>query len=213
MSKAAEFLSNTNSKLGRSIWVFNLPSGDTCPGKTAFCASICYAAKVERIYKNTRVAYQRNLDAVENDPQGTAAAIVAQIKKRGIKTVRIHANGDFYSADYIFFWQDIARACPETLFFGYTRSWRVKGLELPLACLRALSNVRLLASVDPTTPEGPKGWRLARILEKPESKAAKQGAKVPGHVVCLEQVGHVATCEDCRICFSGGMASIAFIQH
>jgi len=213
MTKPNEFLKNTNSKLGKSIYVFNLPAGDTCPGKTAFCASICYAAKVERIYKNTRVAYQRNLDAFENDPINTAQSIVDQIRKKSIKTVRIHANGDFYSAEYILLWRDIAAACPATRFFAYTRSWRAKGLLPALDALRALPNMRLLASLDPTTGPGPEGWRHASILDRETSRAAKHGARVPGSIVCLEQAGRAASCEACRVCFNDGRAPIAFIQH
>lgn len=214
MSKTIELLKNTNSKLGKSIFVFNLPAGISCPGKTEFCASICYAAKVERIYKNTGIAYAKNQAFI--DEQGLdsfVAAIVDQITRKSIKVVRIHANGDFYSGPYAMAWRAIAKACPNTVFFAYTRSWRVASILPNLEALRALPNVRLLASTDPTAADAPEGWRVARILSKDDSRAVKHGARVPSHVVCLEQAGKSSDCGACRVCFGPGRAPIAFIQH
>lgn len=222
MAKTIELLKNTNSKLGKGIYVFNLPAGLTCPGKTPVCASVCYAAKVERIYTNTKTAYAKNQAFInEQGLEAFVAAVVDQITRKSIKVVRIHSNGDFYSGPYVMAWRAIAKACPNTVFFAYTRSWHVPAILPSLEALRALPNVHLLASVDESdesrTDEawdnGPAGWRLARMLDKPTSKLAKTGVKVTGHVVCLEQVGRSSTCGDCRVCFGPGRAPIAFILH
>lgn len=214
MAKPIELLKNTNSKLGKTIYVFNLPAGLSCPGKTEFCASICYAAKVERIYKNTKMAYAKNQAFI--DDQGLdqfVAVITAQIQAKSIQTVRIHANGDFFSGEYAMAWRAIAKACPNTRFFAYTRSWRVASILPSLEAFRALGNVRLLASIDPTTGAGPIAWRRAAILTREESKSAKHTGRAQGYIVCPEQAGKLATCGDCRLCFGDGRAPIAFIQH
>lgn len=214
IAKTLELLKNTNSKLGKSIFVFNLPAGSSCPGKTEYCASICYAAKVERIYTNTKVAYAKNQAFIaDNGLDAFVAAVVDQITRKSIKVVRIHSNGDFYSGPYALAWRAIAKACPSTVFFAYTRSWRVASILPSLEALRALPNVRLLASVDPSAADAPSGWRVARILSKEDSRAVKHGARVPSHIVCLEQAGKAETCGDCRICYGPGRAPIAFIQH
>lgn len=214
MAKTLDLLKNTNSKLGKGIYVFNLPAGISCPGKTEYCASICYAAKVERIYKNTGIAYAKNQAFIDSEGlESFVAAVVDQITRKSIKVVRIHANGDFYSGPYVLAWRAIAKACPNTVFFAYTRSWRVAGILPALEALRALNNVRLLASIDPSAADSPAGWRAARILSREDSRAVKHGARVPSHVVCLEQAGKAETCADCRVCYGPGRAPIAFIQH
>ena len=206
-------LTNRNSKLGKSIWAFNLPAGVTCPGASEACSAMCYAKKTERIYSNARLAYAANLEQVQGSKDWTDD-VIGQIKAKRIATVRIHAKGDFYSAEYILEWIDIAAACPDTIFFAYTRSWRVAGLLPALEALKALKNVRLLASVDWTTGPAPDGWRAARMMDKAESKAIKAGARpaVAG-IVCLEQAGKAESCGDCKVCFKPGKGTVNFILH
>lgn len=210
----ANMLKNTNSKLGKSIYVFNLPAGISCPGKTEFCASICYAAKVERIYTNTKQAYARNLDRWLQDSIQWRLDMIQEINKTGAKVIRIHANGDFIDAAYINAWRMIAETFPKVQFFAYTRSWRVASLLPALEAFRALPNVSLLASVDPTTGAAPAGWRVASILDKAESKQAKKTGKAPRQgLVCLEQAGKAPTCDKCKVCFAPMSAPVLFIQH
>ncbi len=205
-------LTFSNSKLGKTIGVFNLPAGITCPGMTVACSS-CYAAKVEKIYPNAKVAYARNLDAVMGGSDWTDS-VMAQIKKKNVKTVRIHANGDFFSSEYILDWHLIASDCPQTVFFAFTRSWSVPGLLPALDALKALPNVRILASVDYTSDgTSPKGWRIARMLTKDTTKTVKRTLKVSSGIVCPEQAKKVKTCGDCKICFSSSSFDVNFLLH
>lgn len=50
-------------------------------------------------------------------------AILAQIKADKIKTVRIHATGDFFSRAYLNMWIDIVKANPAVVFWGYTKEY------------------------------------------------------------------------------------------
>ena len=75
-------ISHGNSKMG-AIPSVSLPACITC-NPSAPCFKKCYAAKLERIYKNTRNAYARNLDILETEPahywlQVKAAAISASV--------------------------------------------------------------------------------------------------------------------------------------
>ena len=49
-------------------------------------------------------------------------AIIAQIKAEKIRFVRIHASGDFFSNEYVNAWINIIKACPETIFWTYTKN-------------------------------------------------------------------------------------------
>lgn len=205
-------LTFANSKLGKTIGVFNLPSGITCPGMTAACSS-CYAAKVEKIYPNAKVAYARNLESVMGGTDWIDS-VVSQIKRKSVKTVRIHANGDFFSAEYALDWHRIASECPETTFFAFTRSWRISGILPALEALKALPNVKLLASVDYATDgQCPASWRIARMMTKEATKAAKKTLKVASGIVCPEQAKKVKTCGDCKICFSSSSFDVNFLLH
>src|SRR6478609_5746015 len=47
---------------------FGLPSGTqfSCPGATSFCESICYAGKLEKVYKGVRNILTRNWDLLKD---------------------------------------------------------------------------------------------------------------------------------------------------
>ena len=49
-------------------------------------------------------------------------AIIAQIHADKIKYCRVHASGDFFSADYINAWRSIVKACPDCIFWTYTKN-------------------------------------------------------------------------------------------
>mgnify|MGYP002521949382 CR=1 FL=1 len=70
-------------------------------------------------------------------------AVIAQIKADHIKLVRIHASGDFFSIDYINAWREIVKACPEVIFWTYTKN---KAAENAFA---DLVNINIVKSVIP----------------------------------------------------------------
>jgi hypothetical protein len=79
------------------------------------------------------------------------ARITAEVHRRGVQTLRIHVSGDFYDATYVEQWATIARRCPRTIFYTYTRSWRVPSIAPALAALADRPNVRLWFSCDAET--------------------------------------------------------------
>ena len=117
---------------------FDLPAGYTCP-----CASLCksyanpqtgkivdgkdmqfrcYAASIEAVYKNVRLAHWDNFNTLKvcESPEKMAAAIMEAMPK-GIKIIRIHASGDFFSSDYFQAWVMVANQMPDVQFFGYSK--------------------------------------------------------------------------------------------
>jgi hypothetical protein len=121
----------------------------------------------------------------------------------GTKLVRIHVAGDFDSAAYIERWIEIAESKPEVKFWAYTRSWRVAKLLHWLKKLQALPNVQLFASMDTGTLTPPDGWRCAWISN--DSRALG--------LICPEERGKVANCEQCGFCFKPNTKSVVFLPH
>jgi hypothetical protein len=80
---------------------------------------------------NVRASRWGNLDALKgkNRAEMAAAILTSLPTDRAIaigKTaiVRIHVSGDFFSADYLGAWIDVAAARPGVLFYAYTKSLR-----------------------------------------------------------------------------------------
>lgn len=207
-------ISKGNQKLG-PIPNFSLPAIITCPGKTALCAKVCYANKgPSRIQSGT--TWLKNFKRVRKEKKALLE-IVRYCKAYRPKAFRVHVSGDFYSAAYVKAWIKVAKRCPNTVFFAYTRSWRVDKLRHDLETLKALPNVRLWASYDKFTGPAPINWKSAFMamndLEKPPSLAdlvfrvsRKNITKwLFGSPVCPvengTQKGKEIDCFQCGICF------------
>lgn len=138
-----------NTKLGDEIYCFSIPSGKTCPGKTKACSEVCYASKGFYHMSNVQESLQDNWKATKR--ASFVSKMVAEIRGRHIQLVRIHVAGDFYNAAYVNKWVEIAKQCPDTVFYAYTRSWRIVDMQEPLKQLAALKNTRMWLSCDKDT--------------------------------------------------------------
>lgn len=90
----------------------------TCP-MAGICAIGCYAKQGAYAWSNVQQAYENRL-ALSQTPE-FVSVIVAEIKRRKIKRVRVHDSGDFYSRIYLNQWIEIARECHDVEFYGYTK--------------------------------------------------------------------------------------------
>jgi hypothetical protein len=121
-------LQNTD-KVRFIIW--NLPAVKTCPFRTKMCEKSCYARKAERIYPQVLPSRELNYtaslqpDFVENMIY-TIEKEIASKKYTGKKIVfRIHESGDFYSLEYVWKWEKIAKHFENDnriVFLAYTKS-------------------------------------------------------------------------------------------
>ena len=184
--------SKGNTKTGNVITYSRTP-GDTCPGASDLCASICYAKRPYRRYSQTRAQWDANASVTDIPtlPLGPA-------------TIRLHVSGDFDTAEYVLAWYFALRARPDVLAWTYTRSWRVPELLPYLEKLRGLPNVQMFASTDQTITETPPdGWRVAFI----------DGDDRYSGITCPEQTGVKASCAECGICFIGKRGNVRFLKH
>jgi hypothetical protein len=165
MSKVQHLLGQGNTKLGENIHHFSIPAWETCPGRSAACR-VCYARHGRYRTHKLQAILSANLQA--SQAGDFASRIVAEIGRRWCQVVRIHVAGDFYSAEYVAKWIDIATRCPRTTFYAYTRSWRIPAIVPALVALSSLENVRLWYSADDDTglpSDVPPGVRVAYLLE------------------------------------------------
>lgn len=142
---------------------FGLPSGTafSCPGATSFCEKICYAGKLEKVYKGVRNILTQNWDLLKDASVDRMtelltvmiAEFVAETDKQISKGVsasydfRIHWDGDFFSREYATAWANVIRAFPAVQFWVYTRSFT--GPVQVIDILAGIDNLTVYLSADP----------------------------------------------------------------
>ena len=143
-----QYISEPNHKLG-NVPTFDIPAASKyCPGATKACKNVCYARQIALTYPKAGLKYRRNYRFAHS-----REFIPYMIRNvRQYETFRIHGNsGDFFSADYVNNWVVIARNCPKTRFYFYTRSWRLPVIWRALKAFAALPNVTMNLSLDAET--------------------------------------------------------------
>ena len=130
-----------NAKLkGLHTALFNLPAGYTCPGACECLSHFdrveqrvidgpntefrCYAASIEAAFKSVRDSVDRNL-AILKGARTTAAmaeVIDLSLPSKYYHRIRIHGDGDYYSAAYFLAWVQVAVENPQRTFYGYTKN-------------------------------------------------------------------------------------------
>jgi len=213
-----------NTKLGKTPHHFSLPAVYTCPGRSSTCEKGCYATKGQFRRPNVKDRYWANhLMRLEDD---FVDRVCGSIAADQVSLFRIHPSGDFDTTEYIDKWHKIISRRSTTIFWAYTRSWRVPELFEKLDLLSKLPNFQLWWSADKTTGQPPvsKDVPIAYMAvdddDKPSWKAdlvfrVKRKTKMLVHndtLVCpAERIAKFkrdngnyskqVTCDNCRICF------------
>ncbi len=189
-----------NKKVGAHVPTFSLPSMITCPGKSTWCVKHCYAERFARMRPSIRKAYQRNL-AICQYPVLLVNFILNRLTTDS-PWFRIHPSGDFFSVDYINAWTEIVASRPDIQFWSYTRSWAVDDLLEPLEQLKALPNMHLYGSTDPSMELPPYGWPVAFIQHDERSTG----------MPCKYRFGNASSCLECGYCLENNH-NVIFKQH
>lgn len=205
-----------NSKLGKTIWHWSIPALTTCPGSTPTCILSCYALKGR--YYLPDVARGLEVNFVRTTQPDFADWLISQMIAFGVRLLRLHPSGDFYSEQYVRDWLQVTRRCRSTTFFAYTRSWRDQKLLPLLEEMAALPNMFLFWSEDRDTgpaPDSPHALRCYLAVDdndvptsrphlvfrdKPQTTRKKMG----GSLICPhEQLQpYKPACDRCRLCFT-----------
>ena len=112
-------ISKGNSKMGK-IPSVSLPSIITCR-KGCECCKGCYAAKLERIYKNVRESYQKNLDILINHPDEYWKQIKEAVAKN--RFFRFHVSGDIPTYEYLVKMVETATENPNCEILTFTKQY------------------------------------------------------------------------------------------
>lgn len=133
LNELAKYLGYSNSQ----VVSFDLPAGHTCPmaneclskadkvtGKITDGESMkfrCYAASGESAFTSVRKAHWSNFEAVKSLSTDEISDLILSEIPKGVKVIRIHASGDFFSKRYFQAWVRVASLRPDIRFFGYTK--------------------------------------------------------------------------------------------
>jgi len=206
---------------------FGLPSGRdfACPGATSICERICYAGKLEKVYKGVRESLLSNWNQVKHASQSETETLLTEMisefvaecdKKNGTKKFRIHWDGDFFSMEYAAAWSTVIRNFPDVQFWAYTRSFTDDLNVLPV--LAGIQNLSLYISVDRANLEHAKSIRKeypavrwAFLGESADStKAAMLEMNNRPGAICPENVKRIelitpqgGACISCNLCVAG----------
>jgi hypothetical protein len=149
-------VTNAVSKNGKTPTIantFGLPSGKnySCPGETAICAKVCYAGKLERVYKGVRETLLHNWELLKDANIETMVSLLDEMivdfkkdcdKRNAPKLFRIHWDGDFFSDTYAYAWKTVINKHTDVKFWVYTRVYSA----VPI--LQDIPNLSLYFSTD-----------------------------------------------------------------
>jgi hypothetical protein len=207
-----------NGKTAVIANAFGLPAGKgySCPGATEFCESICYAGKLEKVYKGVRNVLVHNFEALRDAPFSEAFNLLDDMvsefereceKRSADKLFRIHWDGDFFSPTYVAAWAKVIAHHPDVQFWAYTRvataamflhGKRLDNLALYFSAdrdnievaLRMESLGMLIAYVDQTFADGKA--QFANATRCPENNKA---------IPLISEKG--SACARCGLCIKG----------
>jgi ferredoxin len=142
-----------NGKTPTIANTFGLPAGKnfSCPGATSVCESVCYAGKLERVYKGVKATLLHNWELLRNADMETMSLLLSDMiadfvadcnKRNAEKLFRIHWDGDFFNDTYTYAWKAVIQNNPDVQFWVYTR---VKNAAV---ILKDIPNLSLYYSTD-----------------------------------------------------------------
>jgi hypothetical protein len=132
---------------------FGLPSGKafSCPGATSVCETICYAGKLEKVFKGVRNVLVSNYEQLLFENLAGKILLLDEMiqefedeceKRNADKLFRIHWDGDFFDEEYTKAWRIVINAHPDVQFWAYTRS------DFAVPMLINIPNLALYFSAD-----------------------------------------------------------------
>ena len=211
-----------NGKQAAIANTFGLPAGKefSCPGATSICESICYAGKLEKLFKGVKTNLLHNWELLRNADMDSMLLLIDEMimefvndcnKKDAPKLFRIHWDGDFFNDTYTYAWKTVIANHPDVQFWVYTR---VKSAAL---ILKDVSNLSLYYSTDDenisiaTELKQDEGIRLAylgKTFALTESKmkeiTGKVGAKCPENNKSIPLISsNGSACVSCGLCVYG----------
>ena len=208
-----------NGKQASMANTFGLPAGKaySCPGATSVCESVCYAGKLEKVFKSVRVNLMHNWDLLKDADLETMQTLLSEmieefnaecIKRDAPKLFRIHWDGDFFNDTYAQAWKSVILNNPEIQFWVYTR------VNSAAVILKDIANLSLYYSTDSenksigVTLKNDHGIRLAYLAKNflvgqadMKEMIGKVGAKCPENKKAIPLISTKGSaCVSCSLC-------------
>ena len=208
-----------NGKTATIANTFGLPAGKaySCPGATSVCESVCYAGKLEKLFKGVKVNLLHNWELLKDADLETMQGLLTDmindfkadcIKKDAPMLFRIHWDGDFFNDTYTQAWKNVILNNTDIQFWVYTR------VQSAALILKDIPNLSLYYSTDSEnktigislkTVHGIKLAYLAKNFADGQSdmKALtnKPGAKCPENAKRIPLIStQGSACVCCRLC-------------
>lgn len=196
---------HSNIKIGRDVrkghlrgyWIYTLSLEEraTCPSTCAHWQT-CYGNNMPLAKRvdHTDPTFLSRLEA-------EIEMLLAKRGRPGI-LIRLHALGDFYSTDYVVFWDRMLATHPRLSVYGYTaRSGFLDPIGVDIAALAGKYASRFMVR------ESDGGWPgMSTVsIANPEDCPADA-------FVCPEQTGKTLACATCAACWSTSK-NVAFLDH
>ena len=142
-----------NGKTPTIANTFGLPAGKafSCPGATSVCENVCYAGKLEKVYKGVRAVLLHNWELLKNADSETMVSLIDDMivdfhadcdKRNAEKLFRIHWDGDFFNDTYAYAWKTVIEKHKDVQFWVYTR------VSSAAVILKGIPNLSLYYSTD-----------------------------------------------------------------
>jgi hypothetical protein len=207
-----------NGKTPTIANTFGLPAGKSysCPNATSVCSKVCYAGKLEKIYKGVRDTLIHNWNLLKDADESTMVDLIEDMindfrndcdKRNAPKLFRIHWDGDFFNDTYTRAWQYVITQNTDIQFWVYTR--------VPSAAqmLKGIDNLSLYFSTDTDNKDeavnlSQQGIKLAYLADtfaigQADMKAmiGKVGAKCPENKKAIPLIDKEGSaCVKCSLC-------------
>ena len=208
-----------NGKTPTIANTFGLPSGKaySCPGETSVCSKVCYAGKLEKVYKGVRETLLHNWNLLKDADHDTMEELLMEMiedfkkdcdKREAPKLFRIHWDGDFFSDEYAFAWKHVVLNNPDVQFWVYTRvasaANMLKGIE-NLSLYFSADSENIKTAVNLKLNHGIRMAYLAQNFtvgqEKMKELISKPGAKCPENAKRIPLIStNGSACVTCGLC-------------
>jgi hypothetical protein len=217
-----------NGKTPTIANTFGLPAGKdfSCPGQTPTCASVCYAGKLEKIYKGVRNVLLSNWEQLKDADYETMVSLLNEMiidfkndcdKRNAEKLFRIHWDGDFFNDTYTLAWKEVINNHKDVKFWVYTRVASAANI------LNNIDNLSLYYSTDKDNKEEAislnkdSGIKLAYLADTfaigqadLKEMISKVGAKCPENKKAIPLIStNGSACVSCGLCIDN-KANIVF---
>jgi len=200
---------HSNVKIGRDVrkgkhrgyWIYTLSLEErkTCPNtcqhwQTCYGNNMPFAKRMDHTHPAFLTTLEKEIDALIKGTQRCNS------KATGI-LIRLHALGDFYSVDYVYFWLRMLRKHSRLALYGYT----ARNIDDAIGDGIHLLNSAFSDRCHIRFSNGGYTNRSTISINREDSRPENS-------FICPEQTGKTLCCATCGACWST-TKNVAFLEH